>query len=88
LTEGRIFDNIADFGRASTAFGRGTNFGVESRPGARVEYADRAELQRATRTIPIVFVNIASGDTAGRDLARPGGNATGFMNVNPNGANG
>jgi putative tryptophan/tyrosine transport system substrate-binding protein len=39
-------------------------------------------LQRATRTIPIVFVQIADPVGAGfvETLARPGGNVTGFMN--------
>jgi putative ABC transport system substrate-binding protein len=43
------------------------------------------ELQRQTRTIPIVFVNI--GDPVDTrivgSLARPGGNATGFSNWEP-----
>ena len=39
-------------------------------------------LQRATRTIPIVFVNVADPVGAGlvENLARPGGNTTGFTN--------
>ena len=41
-----------------------------------------APLQQATRTVPIVFVVV--GDPVGAgfvdSLARPGGNATGFMN--------
>ena len=39
-------------------------------------------LQQATRTIPIVFVNVADPIGAGfvQSLARPGGNATGFTN--------
>jgi putative ABC transport system substrate-binding protein len=39
-----------------------------------------AELQRATRTIPIVFVSVIDPVGAGyiESLARPGGNATGF----------
>jgi putative ABC transport system substrate-binding protein len=38
-------------------------------------------LQQATRTVPIVFVNVADPVGAGLidSLARPGGNATGFM---------
>ncbi|MFO1160313.1 MAG: ABC transporter substrate-binding protein [Reyranellaceae bacterium] len=38
-------------------------------------------LQRATRTIPIVFVSVADPIAGGfaSSLARPGGNATGFM---------
>jgi putative ABC transport system substrate-binding protein len=44
-----------------------------------------AELQRLTRTIPIVFIQVSdpvgSGFVAG--LARPGGNITGFQNFEP-----
>ena len=41
-----------------------------------------APVQRATRTIPIVFVNVADPVGSGfvQSLARPGGNATGFLN--------
>jgi putative ABC transport system substrate-binding protein len=41
-----------------------------------------APLQRVTRTVPIVFANVADPVGAGfvDSLARPGGNATGFMN--------
>jgi putative ABC transport system substrate-binding protein len=42
-----------------------------------------AALQAATRTIPIVFVNVADAIGAGfaASIARPGGNITGFGNV-------
>jgi putative ABC transport system substrate-binding protein len=41
-----------------------------------------AALQQVTRTLPIVFVNVADPVAAGfvDSLARPGGNITGFMN--------
>src|SRR5215472_15809510 len=40
-----------------------------------------AALQAATRTVPIVFVNVADPVGAGfvHNLARPGGNVTGFL---------
>src|SRR5262249_59358969 len=40
-----------------------------------------ATLQKATRTLPIVFVGVADPVGAGfvDSLARPGGNTTGFM---------
>jgi ABC-type uncharacterized transport system substrate-binding protein len=40
------------------------------------------ELQRATRSVPIVLVNVADPVGAGfvESLARPGGNITGFLN--------
>ena len=40
-------------------------------------------LLRETRTIPIVFVNVSDPVGAGfaANMARPGGNATGFTNV-------
>jgi putative tryptophan/tyrosine transport system substrate-binding protein len=43
------------------------------------------ELQRLTRAIPIVFMNIGDPVESGvvSTLARPGGNATGFMNMEP-----
>jgi putative ABC transport system substrate-binding protein len=43
---------------------------------------ETAELQRLTRTLPIVFVSVSDPVGAGvvSSLARPGGNATGFMN--------
>ena len=42
-----------------------------------------AELQQATRSLPIVFANVADPVGAGyvASLSRPGGNATGFMSV-------
>jgi putative ABC transport system substrate-binding protein len=41
------------------------------------------ELQQATRSLPIVFTNVADPVGAGlvQSLARPGGNITGFMNI-------
>jgi len=43
---------------------------------------ETTELQRLTRTLPIVFVSVSDPVGAGvvSNLARPGGNATGFMN--------
>src|SRR2546430_15919524 len=43
------------------------------------------ELQRQTRTIPIVFINLGDPVETGlvASLARPGGNVTGFMNYLP-----
>jgi len=42
-------------------------------------------LQRETRTIPIVFVNVADPVVSGivPGLNRPGGNITGFANLEP-----
>jgi len=60
---------------------------VGSRPDVLVGagQAPTAALQRATRTIPIVFVMsmdpVAEG--SGQSLARPGGNATGFFATEP-----
>ena len=44
-----------------------------------------AALLRNTKTVPIVFVLVADpiGDKVVESLARPGGNATGFTNVEP-----
>jgi ABC-type uncharacterized transport system substrate-binding protein len=44
-----------------------------------------AALQRATRTIPIVFVNVSDPIGSGfiESLARPGSNITGFSNFEP-----
>jgi putative ABC transport system substrate-binding protein len=43
--------------------------------------ANLAPLLQATRTLPIVFLNVADPVGAGyvESLARPGGNATGFL---------
>jgi putative tryptophan/tyrosine transport system substrate-binding protein len=43
------------------------------------------EVQRATRTIPIVFIAVSEPVASGfvASLARPGGNATGFSNLEP-----
>ena len=43
------------------------------------------ELQQQTRSVPIVFANIIDPVETGvvASLARPGGNATGFMNMEP-----
>jgi putative ABC transport system substrate-binding protein len=43
------------------------------------------ELQRQTRTVPIVFANLGDPVDTGivASLARPAGNATGFMNIEP-----
>jgi putative tryptophan/tyrosine transport system substrate-binding protein len=42
-----------------------------------------AALQQATRSLPIVFTNVTDPVGAGyvNSMARPGGNATGFMNI-------
>jgi putative ABC transport system substrate-binding protein len=44
-----------------------------------------AALQRATRTIPVVFANVSDPIGSGfiESLARPGGNITGFSNFEP-----
>jgi putative tryptophan/tyrosine transport system substrate-binding protein len=44
-----------------------------------------AALRRATRTIPVVFVNVSDPVGSGfvESLARPGGNITGFSNFEP-----
>jgi putative ABC transport system substrate-binding protein len=60
---------------------------VDVQPDAILAYTTpvTAALQRETRTIPIVFVNV--GDPVGADfvadLPRPGGNITGFSNLEP-----
>ena len=43
----------------------------------------RTSLQLATRTVPIVFVNVADAVGAGfvSSLAKPSGNITGFTNI-------
>jgi len=45
-----------------------------------------AALQQATRSVPVVFVNVADPVTAGfvASLAKPGGNITGFTNIEYN----
>ena len=44
-----------------------------------------AALQRETHTIPIVFVRVSDpvGQGFVADMARPGGNITGFINYEP-----
>jgi putative tryptophan/tyrosine transport system substrate-binding protein len=57
---------------------------VELRPNVIVAHTTpvTAELRRATRTIPIVFVTVSDpvGDGFVASLSRPGGNMTGFIN--------
>jgi putative ABC transport system substrate-binding protein len=42
-------------------------------------------VQQATRTVPVVFTGISEPVTRGyvASLARPGGNVTGFTNIEP-----
>jgi ABC-type uncharacterized transport system substrate-binding protein len=60
---------------------------VKSAPDALVAVATPSlmEIQRATRTIPIIFVSVSEPVAGGfvASLARPGGNATGFSNLEP-----
>jgi ABC transporter substrate binding protein len=44
-----------------------------------------AALSKATRTVPIVFVNVGDPVASGfvENFARPGGNVTGFANFEP-----
>jgi putative tryptophan/tyrosine transport system substrate-binding protein len=60
---------------------------VKSAPDALVAVATPSlvEIQRATRTIPIIFVAVSEPVAGGfvASLAHPGGNATGFSNLEP-----
>ena len=60
---------------------------VRSNPDAALANSTPAlrALQRATRTIPIIFVSVSDpvGDGFVASLARPGGNITGFSNYEP-----
>jgi putative ABC transport system substrate-binding protein len=60
---------------------------VESQPDILLAHTTpvTAALQRETRTIPIVFVTVSDPVGAGfiADLRRPGGNITGFVNLEP-----
>jgi putative tryptophan/tyrosine transport system substrate-binding protein len=60
---------------------------VELRPDVIVGHSTPvvAQLVRATRTIPIVFVVVADpiGSGFAASIARPGGNVTGFTNLSP-----
>ena len=60
---------------------------VDSRPDVILAHTTpvTAALQRETRSIPIVFVTVSDPVGAGfiADLRRPGGNITGFINLEP-----
>jgi putative ABC transport system substrate-binding protein len=60
---------------------------VQSAPDAIIVAGDPAltELQRLTRTIPVIFTQVSDPVDSGfvASLARPGGNITGFQNFEP-----
>ena len=63
----------------------GGSRGVESRCGAREQYAYRTGIAAADAVHSLVFAAIIDPVESGivTSLARPGGNATGFMNMEP-----